>query len=105
MLSMRPPVTETSQVPFEQFQRRSDAIYAEIDGQAIVLGPQATDYLALNRVASRIWKIIEQPTSVTQIVEELRREYDVPEDECRTAVVEFLRQLLQRDLLSPVSSR
>ena len=53
----------------------------------------------LNDLGSRIWQLIDGPTSVMQIVEIIHREYDVPEGVATSDVVEFLEQLESRKLI------
>ena len=53
----------------------------------------------LNDLGSRIWQLIDGPTSVMQIVETIHREYDVSEGVATSDVVEFLEQLESRKLI------
>ena len=53
----------------------------------------------LNEVASKIWKTIEGPTAVSQIVETLRGEYDVTLAQARADVLEFLDTLAAKGLI------
>ena len=53
----------------------------------------------LNEVASTIWETIDGPTTVSQIVETLGREYNVTPAEAQADVLEFLEALAATGLI------
>ena len=57
----------------------------------------------LNEVAAHIWKIVDAPTSVDRIVEEICREFDVPADQAAHDVVTFLDALESAGLIASIS--
>ena len=57
-------------------------------------------YFSLNSVGSRIWDIIENPTTTDDIVKVLLNEYDIAEEECKEAVVSFLKGLEVNGLIT-----
>ncbi len=57
-------------------------------------------YFGLNKVLSRIWKIIESPVTVAQICVTLQEEYDVAQDVCTRDVIEILDTLAEKKLIS-----
>ena len=57
----------------------------------------------LNEVAAHIWKIVDAPTSVDRIVEEICREFDVPPDRAAHDVVEFLDALESAGLIASIA--
>lgn len=56
----------------------------------------------LNDVGSHIWRLIETPTTVHAIVEEIGREFDVPSDRAEHDVAEFLDKLAEAGLIRPL---
>jgi hypothetical protein len=56
----------------------------------------------LNEVAAHIWKIVDGPTSVDRIVEEVCREFDVPADQAAQDVVMFLEALESAGLIASI---
>ncbi len=56
----------------------------------------------LNDVGSHIWRLIDSPTTVQAIVEEIGREFDVSPDRAETDVVEFLDKLAEAALIRPL---
>jgi Coenzyme PQQ synthesis protein D (PqqD) len=56
----------------------------------------------LNDVGSHIWRLIDSPTTVHAIVEEIGREFDVSPDRAEADVVEFLDKLAEAALIRPL---
>ena len=57
----------------------------------------------LNEVAAHIWKIVDAPTTVDRIVEEICREFDVPADQAAHDVVMFLDALESAGLIASIA--
>ena len=57
----------------------------------------------LNEVGSVIWQLVDTPTTVHAIVEEIARTFDVPSDQAERDVVEFLGKLEEAGLIRPLN--
>ena len=53
----------------------------------------------LNEVASRIWTLLQQPTTTHRIAETLASEFDIAPDRAAEDVGEFLDSLVARGLI------
>jgi hypothetical protein len=74
-----------------------DAVHATVDAEMVVMNIQSMDYYRFNPVAKRIWDLVESgPISEEQLCSTLLDEYEVDEQECKTAVAEFLDEALSR---------
>lgn len=80
-------------------QRSKDMLGSVVDDSVLLLNARTGQYHGLNPVASRIWDLLEQPTSEDAIVATLLAEYDISAGDCRAEVTTFLKQLDQRGLL------
>jgi hypothetical protein len=56
----------------------------------------------LNEVGSHIWRLIDGPITVQQIVEEIGRAFDVQPDQAERDVPEFLDKLAEAGLIRPL---
>ena len=56
-------------------------------------------YFSLNSVASRIWELLEHPTTPEAIIASLISEYDISPDACAAEVAGFLTALREHHLL------
>jgi hypothetical protein len=56
----------------------------------------------LNEVGSHIWRLIDGPITVHQIVEEIGRQFDVSPGQAERDVIEFLDKLAEAGLIRPL---
>jgi hypothetical protein len=58
------------------------------------------EYYGLNEVAASIWRLIRQPRTVLQVRDALLEEYaDIDPLECERAVLKFLREMIELELV------
>jgi hypothetical protein len=81
-------------------RRRPDSIASEIDGEVVVMSIATGRTFGLDQRGSRIWALLEQPTTVDALVQALLRHYDTTADKCRADVVTFLETLAEKQLVS-----
>lgn len=74
-------------------------ISTQLDDEAIVLELESGVYYGLAEVGARIWTILQQPTTCTQIVETLLEEYDVERMTLDSDVLTFVRDLHANQLV------
>lgn len=90
----------TTLSPVISVVRNSTAATAEVDGQLVALDVTKGTCYGLNRVATRIWQLIEQPTTVGQVVASLLGEYDVEPALCEAQTLELFDDLLAAGLIT-----
>lgn len=69
-----------------------DAVFRELDGEAVILQLEAGMYFGLDPVGTRLWQLIELHGQLRPVLAAAVEEFDVPAD------------VLERDLLELVSS-
>lgn len=79
--------------------RRSEPLSAEVGEETVIFAAERGSYHAFGASGSRIWELLEQPTSVSALCGALRSEYDVDEQQCLRDVSSFLEELRQADLI------
>ena len=67
--------------------------------EAVILNLKAGVYYGLNSVAARIWNLIQEPRTVSEIREAILEEYDVDPDRCESDLLALLRDLTAKDLV------
>lgn len=72
---------------------------ADMNGATVMLDIESGKYFNLGEIGGRIWEILEQPTSVKDLVSILVQEYDVTEEQCLEDIVPFLEKMLNRGLV------
>ena len=82
--------------------RHPDMLSAEIGGEAVMMSIEKGAYFGLNPVATRIWDLIEQPKSLTELIAVIFDEYEVSPEQCEADVREFTADMIERGLAQVV---
>ena len=78
--------------------RRDGLIEAEVDGELVGLHIDNGYCYGFNPTATRIWALIENPQTITQLCRTLAEEFEIEPDAARPDVLALLEEL-QRDKL------
>jgi hypothetical protein len=81
------------------FCRAKGNVSTELDGETVILDITSGVYSGLDVVGTTIWKLLENPTTVVQLREQLLQEYDVSLEQCTTDLLAFLQRLADNDLI------
>lgn len=73
--------------------RRAELIETEVDGELVALHIDNGTCYGFNSSATRIWALIEQPRRLSDLRDELTREFDVDRETCERQLGELLREL------------
>jgi hypothetical protein len=87
----------------DTYIRNPDLVAAEMDGDLVMMSIESGEYFGLGGVGSRIWSLMEQPTTEPEIVKALCADYDVDETTCSKNVRDFIDELLKWKLISIVT--
>lgn len=84
-------------------QRNNDNPAAYLGAILLMMSVAKGQYFSLNEVGTRIWELMQHPTTQADLVQHLVTEYEVPSDVCAAEVAVFVDALRQRDLLNDVA--
>jgi hypothetical protein len=73
--------------------RRAELIETEVDGELVALHIDNGTCYGFNGTATRIWALIERPRRLSELREELVREFDVDPETCERQLGELLKEL------------
>lgn len=73
--------------------RRAELIETEVDGELVALHIDNGTCYGFNGTATRIWALIEQPRRLSDLKNELTREFDVDPELCERQLGELLKEL------------
>ena len=71
----------------------------DINGDKVMMDLEKGKYFAMNTISSKIWDIIYKPTTIKEIVDKLRSEYEVEENHCINSVITFIEKLKKLGLV------
>ncbi len=74
-------------------------IYSDLAGEAVLLDLNAGIYHGLQGSGGAIWRQLQKPVTIAEIVDAVCEEFDVSSADCRPDVIAFLEQLAENDLL------
>jgi len=90
---------ENSLRPETTIVRSPDQVSGDLDGKIVLLSIENGEYYNMNEVGSRIWALLEQPTTVAALIDQLLTEFEVERATCETEALAFLEQLRKDKLL------
>ena len=76
-----------------------EQVFSDLDGEWVILGMKSGVYHGLSDVGARIWSIVQEPTSVDEIRDEILKEYDVEPARCEKDVLALLEKLADAGLI------
>lgn len=85
--------------PGDQLSRTKDLLSTELDQETVLMSIDAGAYYGLAGVARRIWEMLENPTSFSDLIDHLGREYNVSRETCVSDVQKFLGEIEREGLL------
>jgi len=77
-----------------------DHVAAALDGEVVIMSIQEGEYFMLDAVASRIWELLEKPTTVGALCDALVDEYEVERAACEQDTLELLAQMQGKGLIA-----
>jgi hypothetical protein len=77
----------------------TEQVSCEIDGAAVILGLPRGIYYSLDPVGSRIWSLIQQPRTVSEVCDALLADYEVEPEQCETDLLALLEKLQAEGLI------
>ena len=74
-------------------ERKGDWLSARVGDEIMMMSPEHGKYIGVNEVGARIWELLETPSDVTTVCEELQREFEVSPESCKAEVDSFLAEM------------
>jgi len=73
--------------------------FQKMNEETLVVDPKTREVHLLNATASRVWDLLAKPQTIGELVGELGREFEAPEDTLRADVTALLRDLAGKGLI------
>jgi hypothetical protein len=78
--------------------RNQDLIATDMDGDTVMMSIEHGEYYGISGVGSRIWELLEKPTSFSVIVATICLEFEVDKEKCQSDALVFIRELVDNGL-------
>ena len=79
-----------------------EQVFTVVDGEAVLMSVENGKYYKLDDIGTRIWVLIETPTAVGALCDQLVQEFQVEHATCEADVQVLLSRLLRNDLIRVV---
>ena len=79
--------------------RSSELVSSDIDGEVVMMSIENGKYYGLDKTGSRIWELLENPFSVSDLIGQLLLEFEVNRETCKNDVITFLQKLDEDNML------
>jgi len=77
---------------------------ARLDDELVMMSVERGSYYGLDPVGSKIWELLEEPLTVSELVSKLVDIYDVDQSVCERETIEFLESMQDEKLVEPASA-
>ena len=79
--------------------RNLEIITNEIDDEILMMSIEDGKYYGLNPVGSEIWKLIEEPKTLEEVIPALMEIFEIDEDSCRKESLEFIESMIKNNII------
>lgn len=76
-----------------------NVVSCDLDGEAALLNINNGVYYGLDHIGAKIWNLIQKPTILKYIVENICHEYEVDKERCKGDVLMLIVDLLDNGLV------
>lgn len=77
-----------------------DHVACDLDEETVLLSLRTGEYYGLNEVAASVWKLLEKPVTVEEILNALVAEFEMDDvEQCTGEVLQLLNHLMELDLV------
>lgn len=87
-----------------RFKANPDFLLREVAGESVLVpvgeaGIFENSVISLNETCSFLWKLLQEPRTVEEVIAETRKEYTDPDGEMEQGINDFIREYLRYGLL------
>jgi ubiquitin-protein ligase len=86
----------------KKYIRNSQTLSGRLSDELVMMDINKGKYFSLNKVATRIWDLLEKPHDMEELCEKLKQEYEVDREQCRREVKEHLDEMIKIGLVDEV---
>ncbi len=78
---------------------REHVLHQDLDGEIVVLDSRSGDYFNLNEVASRMWVLLTEHGTLSEVIGSLLKEFDIDEEPLKADLMAFIKNLVSSGLM------
>ena len=82
----------------ERVYLSEDALFQELDGEAVILDLKSSSYFGLDQVGVRLWQCLHENAELAPALDQLSAEFDVERKQLEEDIDTFLSELVEAEL-------
>jgi len=82
-----------------QLKQNPSICSREFDGETVMMNESLENYFGLDEIGTRIWQLLKEQLSLTELCQKLTEEYDVEPKQCLADITPFIEELLKDNML------
>lgn len=86
----------------KKYIRNNETISGRLHDEIVMMDIEKGKYFSMNPVATHIWDLLEEPTSLEELCNTLTLEFEVDALTCKEDVAHFITEMLKLSLLKEV---
>ena len=79
--------------------RNPDIVTNEIDGNIVMMSISEGTFFGLHDVGSAIWYLVENPTTIENIIIHILEKFDVSKEQCQSDILRFIEAMIEKKTL------
>ena len=79
--------------------QNKETLSSAIDDELVLMSIANSKYYGMDSVGNRIWSLLAEPITASNIIAALTEEYDISTAECKKDVLSFLGELHSENLV------
>lgn len=89
--------------PDTKFQRTNDVVTTDMNGETVMMHIEKGTYFALTGSGGQIWEALKHPSTLSEVVDFVEREFDVAGvEDLQGMIGEFVDRLIEQDFVHHV---
>lgn len=87
----------------QKLEINPEIILQDVDDQTILLNPNTGQIFGLDRVSTRVWELLAEKADLASVKKQMLLDFEVEEDQLSRDLEVYFGQLLELELIRPVS--
>lgn len=83
----------------DTYIRKESTISSQLDDDLVMVDIEKGKYFSLNSVATRIWELLDTPSTIQEVCEKLIEEYEISLEQCQIEVENHISEMVELGLV------
>lgn len=85
--------------PDSTLARSTAPLSADLHDETVLMSLESGNYYGLEGTARRIWELLATPTTLSDLSDQLAKEYRVTREQCAEEILPFINEMRREGLL------